>query len=336
MPALQAARSPGFVFLVVATAVLAASWLIATSTAFLVHPTVLGSAIALDIAVVIPAAYWATIVRRRLASARTLIPVIALSILAASALLPTTSTGVLVWARYLLSPAEIGLAAYVVWKVRAVRLLRGASSTDDPLTSIYAATYEIVGNAFAARLIASELAMLFYAVASWRHRPGTPAGVLAFAPARAAILLIVLIPMVVLETVGVHLLLSQWSATAAWVLTGLSGYTVLWLVGDYRALVMRPTLVTGDELVIRIGLRCSLRVPLPLIERAQASDWRGSARSVPGHLNMASPDTPNVLIVLRQPLPAQRLFGLTTIARSVAFRVQDPDALLKALRSRTG
>ncbi|MFM9996934.1 MAG: hypothetical protein ACKVU4_14175 [Phycisphaerales bacterium] len=329
-------QSSGWLFLAFAAALLAACWAITASSVFSSSPSVLGAAVTLDMLFVVPLAYWALVVRPGLAPARTLIPIAALSILAASALVPGPPTGVLAWARYLIAPAEIGLLLYIVWTVRRVLAERGASSVSDPVEVATAALERALGNSFAAGLIASEFAVFYYALASWGRRGHVPPGASGFPPARAATVLAVLAPIVVIETVGVHLLVSRWSVGAAWILTALSAYTVLWVFGDFRAMVLRPTLVTGDEVVVRVGLRCSLRAPLGLIERAASANWRDGERSAPGHLNMAAPDHPNILIEFRAPVTAQRIFGVRTSVRSVGLRLQDPDGILRAIRFRAG
>jgi hypothetical protein len=333
MLAFRLPRSPGWVFLTLAAAVLTTSWAIAASSVFLTSPRVLSTAVALDVLLIIPVAYWALVVRRRLGHARTLIPIVALCILAASAIVPARHAGVLAWARYLITPVEVGLLAYIVYKVRAMLASGCASRAGDPVEAASAALQDALGSLFAARLIASEFAVSYYALASWGRRPHVPEGASGFAPARAATVIAVLVPIVALETMGMHMLISRWSVLAAWILTALSAYTMLWVFADYRAMAMRPTLVTRDEIVIRVGLRCSLRAPLTLVEHAQSTSWRDRGRSLPGHLNMASPDSPNILVAFREPITAQRIFGVTTTIKSVGLRVQDADGMLRALRA---
>jgi len=327
--------SPGWVFLGLAAAMVTACWAIAASSVFVANPGVLSVAVALDVTVIIPAAYWFLVVRCHHAHFRTMIPVVGLCILATSAIVPALHAGVLAWARHLIIPAEIGLLVYIALKVRAVLASRDGSNWQDPVEAATAALQRALGNAFAARLIASEFAMLYYAV-GWWGRPHVPQGAIAFAPRRSVAALAVFIPIVVIETVGMHLLVSMWSMTAAWILTALSAYTMLWVIGDYRAMAMRPSFASGDEIVIRIGLRCSLHGRLSQIEWVRSADWRDEARFQRGHLNMASPDSPNILVVFREPMTAQRFFGMQKVVRSVALRVQDPDDMMRALEAQMG
>jgi hypothetical protein len=326
-------QHPRWVFFGTAVTVLTVSWAVAASSIFLMNPRVLSIAVTLDVAVMIPAAYWFLVVRCRHAHLLTMIPIIGLCILAVAAIVPSGHAGILVLAQHLIAPAEIGLLVYIAYKLRAVLLWRDGSLSNDPVEAATAALQRALGNAFAARLIASEFAMLYYAVGCW-GRPPSPDGAFAFAPTRSVGLLAVLVPIVVLETVGVHMLVSMWSMTAAWILTALSAYTMLWVFGDYRAMAKRPSFVKRDEVVIRVGLRCSLRARLAQIELVRTAGWRDEGRSRRGHLNMASPDSPNILVIFREPITVQRIFGMQTTVRTIALRVQDPDGMMRALSYR--
>ena len=327
-------QSSGWVFLAFAAAVLATCWAITASTAFRLSPAVLAAAITFDLLFVLPLAYWMLVVRPGVAPARTLVPIAALSILGATALVPGPPTRVLAVARYLIAPAEIGLLLYIVWTIRKVLAERGASGMADPVEAATAALERALGNSFAAGLIASEFAVFDYALASWGRRGHVPRGASGFPPARAATVLTVVVAIVLIETVGVHLLVSRWSVGAAWVLTALSAYSVLWVIGDFRAMELRPTLIMGDDVVFRVGLRCSMRVPLRMIEWAGPVNWRDGVLAAPGHLNMAAPEQPNIRIEFREPVIARRIFGVRTSVRSVGLRLEDPDGFLRLVQSR--
>jgi len=73
---------------------------------------------------------------------------------------------------------------------------------------------------------------------------------------------------ILVETVAVHMLVRQASPISAWILTGLSCYALLWLVGDFRALRSRLTVVAGGSLRFRMGLRWELDVSLSDIDSA--------------------------------------------------------------------
>jgi hypothetical protein len=53
---------------------------------------------------------------------------------------------------------------------------------------------------------------------------------------------------------------TTWSTLAAWIFTMGNVYGALWLIADYRPTVLRPILVSDDGVLIRAGLRGSVRV----------------------------------------------------------------------------
>ena len=69
----------------------------------------------------------------------------------------------------------------------------------------------------------------------------------------------------VAETIALHFLVARWSEVAAWVLTGVSVYGAVWLVGDYRACVARRIEVTEESLRLRLGLRWEAEIPYSAI-----------------------------------------------------------------------
>jgi hypothetical protein len=67
------------------------------------------------------------------------------------------------------------------------------------------------------------------------------------------------------EALPVHLWLARSHPGWAWSLTALAAGTAGWLIADLRALGRRPTLLEDDHLLVRVGSRWTLRVPLAAI-----------------------------------------------------------------------
>ena len=119
------------------------------------------------------------------------------------------------------------------------------------------------------------------------------------------------------ELVGVHLLLSLWSHTAAWVMSAVTVVSVAWLVRWIMSWKRLPHELHRDRLRLHMGSLRHVDVPIASIERitgelsAQLLTQRDTRRLVP----LAYP---NRLIELRSPLPDRRA------TRRIAFRIDDP------------
>jgi hypothetical protein len=69
----------------------------------------------------------------------------------------------------------------------------------------------------------------------------------AFVPVFILAIVCIVALILLVETTVPHLLLQRWSALAAWIFTGLSLYSLLWLTGDYYAIRSRISFVWKIE-----------------------------------------------------------------------------------------
>jgi hypothetical protein len=179
-------------------------------------------------------------------------------------------------------------------------------------------------------VLAGELAVLYYAFAWWA-RPDVPDGTTPFTLYKRSgigdILLFVGLASP-FEILPVHIVLHRWSGTAAWIATSLGLYGALWCIGVVRSLALRPGLIGSDDAIVRIGLLYSLRIPIGSIVRV-------ASVPIPGAVTAPGAREPNVWLEFKEPLEAQRIFGLRTRVRSVALCADDPAALISALHRGT-
>ena len=294
------------------------------------RPDVLAAALAVDLAVLVPLA-WVGVVRSRGWGWGAVVPVVAASGAGAWLVLPAAHRGVLAPLAVALPALELGAVALVV--VGLVRGLRGGASTD-PVARIREATRRVVGENAAGRALAYEIAVARFALGptvreeapgAFAYRRSSGYGALVAGVGVAA----------VLELVGGHVLVRHlWGDGAALVHLALSGYAILWLVGDWRALGARPVRLEAGVLRVRCGLRWSLDVPLGAVEAVY-------------HVGTALPDDrpaldasvtarPQFALDLGRPLEAEGPYGLRKMVTRVALAVDEPERFLEALAAALG
>lgn len=125
----------------------------------------------------------------------------------------------------------------------------------------------------------------------------------------------------VCETVGLHVIVGHWSTVAAWIIMGVSIYSLLWLVGDYHALRLHPILLDPDHLYLRTGLRW--RATLDLAQIAELCVASKQDKRAQGYINMGVWGEPRLVLVLRQPVIVRGLFGLQKQALRIGLTVDD-------------
>ncbi len=275
-----------------------------------------------DLVVVVPLAFYVLVVRPRRWPIVTVAPVLVLSALAASRVLPADRQQTLGVLEVLAIPVEVGLIGWIAWRgAKAVREARLDAATD-PLEQFRRAAFELTRNHRAAAVAASEVAVFFYAIGSWWARPHVPVGTSAFTHHRrsghAGIVLAFLLLLSV-EGFAVHFLLRNWSPVAAWIFTIGTAYGALWLIADYRATVLRPILVSDKDVLLRAGFRCTLQVPLAKIAAVGRTKPPLGKESV----DLTLLGAPTRWLTLSEPMVAEGPYGFRRRVRAVGIQ---PDA----------
>lgn len=224
---------------------------------------------------------------------------------------------------------EAGFVAFVIVRLRRAPV-RGPAS--DPFDLIRQAIPAASIMPAVARLLSGELAILYYALFSWRAKAHVAPGSRAFSIYKRvgqADLLGVLAMASVLEVVPVHLVLRRWNPAAGWIVTAVSIYGAIWLIGLARAFPLRPVLIGPDYLHLRYGLLFDLRVPRGAITCVRRTSDADRIWAIPRKSD------PQVCIELSRPLDGTGLFGLHKSVRCVAITPDDEQTFVEALAELT-
>jgi hypothetical protein len=300
------------------------------------HPRLLADALTLDLIVTVPLVYWFLAVRRAGLPRLSVLPVFVLSV-AGTRLVPGLEAGRLLHGlEWVAVPAELLLLTIVARRAVAMSRALRAGEGGDALESLRRAAIELVEVERAAEVIAYEAAVLWYAVVGG-GRHGMPPSADAFGVRRRSgygPVLVGLFFALVAEAIAVHLLVRRWSVVAAWILTILTAYAALWLIGDFRALGRRSILVTGDELIVRLGLRWTVRVPLDRIRAVRAA--RGQEPPGSDHLRAVILGAERQVVELDSEVVATGLYGIRRRIRSIGLSVDEPERFFCCLERRLG
>ncbi|HEX9163879.1 MAG TPA: hypothetical protein VF980_19375 [Thermoanaerobaculia bacterium] len=324
----NALRRPFPLFALTSAVIAATCIALVRSSLFLRNPDVAAWGATFDLTLSIPLLYYFIVVRSGSARAITIAPVFAIGAAVAGLALPHGYHQMLHDLRFAVAPLEV---VTIVLLVQRVAAMRKAERSGDPFARIEAAAAQIFGTSRAASFVAAELSIVWAALLGWKRQADVPPGARSFTVHQNSgwgAIVAVFIGIIAAESVGLHLIVQMWSRTAAWILTCLDLYGILWLLGDMNALRLRPSLVTDDALRIRYGLRWSVDVPresVAAIRRTTGeSDWKR-----PGVLKVAMIDDPQWMIELREPLVAHGLAGWRKTVTAIAIRPDDDSALLE-------
>jgi hypothetical protein len=293
---------------------------------------VLAWGLTFDLTISLPFVYWFFVVRRGKAQMVSVAPVFIAGTAAASFIIPAAQQTFLSQLKWFVLPlAELSLVTALVMRLRRVAKTR--RDGDDPYERIFSAARTLVGDTRVAEIVASEIAMVYYALFTWRKQPAAVAGRAFTLHERCGwgTILVCIYVLIIAEGIGMHLLLARWSTLAAWIWTTLDLWAMLWLLGDYQGLKLRRSFLSDDALHIRYGLRWHVTVPLASI--ASIDDVVGEWKPQPGVLRVAMLEDPRVIITLDEPVIAKGLAGLRKTIHAIAL-LPDDDETIDALRAR--
>ncbi len=299
------------------------------------HPRALALGVALDLTVVSALLAW-WMLRQELGwGPGALVPLFLASLLSARLALPDDYEAVLRPMQLLAAPVELVVLVWIGLKLRDGRRAWSASgSTLDAGDRVDLAAREVLGAGRLAAVFATELTVLRYALLSWRDSAPSGEDTLTYDRRTSyGAILVALLLVSAAEIPALHLMVSLWSDTAAWLLTGLGAYGVLWIVGDWRACRLRPVRVDGDILRIRFGLRWRVDVPMEHLRQVRAPTGTERSDRSAVDLRLALPGASWQLLELDRPVTAVGMYGLQRQVRTLGLGLDAPERLMTALET---
>ena len=312
----------------VVSAILVSAGALSLSSFAVDNPT-LGTALLLDF-VLTPPLVYAIAVWFGIAPAKGIKWVFAIGALAAFMVLPDSGRWLLNSVVPFVLPAfEIGLVAFVgygLWQA-----LRRRDRDADRYTVIQGQISKAVGTGVFARILGSELAAMVYALRPGPIPDATKAGTFSTHQTSGfRAILGALVGVTMLELVVVHILVHLASPIAAWILTGISMFTLLTVIGHIRALSRRPHLLQDGQLTLRNGLFGTLSVPMGDITLATKID--GYAKTdTPRFAILGEMEAANVHLEFARPVTYHVSHGVHRTMTSLLCHMDDPEAFLLAL-----
>lgn len=300
------------------------------------RPGILTIAVAMDLAIGIPLLYYLLIVRKKFLPLSSMVPVFVLTLLAIRFIVPESEQSFLRFSDFLILAIELSVAVFLLFKLR--RIIRDVRmATRSCLYFIDALRIGIrksLKSDIVAAILASEVSMLYLVFAGWFARFRTSRrGASAYSYHRnSSYLLWALVALVVVETGGVHLVISIWSQTGAWIFTAISAYTILWLVGHFHAARLQPIIVDDRFMYLRTGLIWRAELPLSNIVEVRKrlrSDPEGD-----GYVNVTMMGSPDIAVVLKEAIEIEGLFARKREAKVVGIGLDEPERFLGDLGSR--
>jgi hypothetical protein len=314
-------------FLIAVIALSAAELWVVSSPSFPANSALFGPVVALDLIVGIPLLYYGLVMRPYRLSPLSLPPIVLLSFLLADYILPSANRSYLDLVWLLVPLLELAAIAVFAWKARQVYGRYRQARERDPyfIGALKTSISTTFGNNLAVTLLTLEFSLIFLSLFGWfmKFRPtNSEQRVYTYhRTSRYPMIFGAFLVLIIAETIGFHLLLERWSPLVAWIVTGVSIYSIFWMLGDFTSLRLHPIVLDGETLHLRSGLLWSADLPVSQIADIQTPK-RADAKAR-DYLSFARAGEAKLVLVLDRPLEVSGVFGIKKQPRRIGMFVDN-------------
>lgn len=301
--------------------------LITKSKLFSANPNALSIGITIDLLFTIPMVYLLLIKKRNIPKT-TIVPFFVLGIVVASYIIPKEHQSILDWAKNWVFPLlELGVVTFVIYKVRKalLRLKQHTKLKPDFFSALKETCHEILPKRIAI-LLSIELAVFYYGFIYWKKRVLAKNEFTYHRNSGSIGLLIGLIGIIGIETYVLHILLLKWNTIAAWIVTGLSVYSGIQILGFLKSIIKRPTYIEDNILYLRYGILSEATIVIDNIESIELSSKDIELNAETRKLSpLGNLENHNVIITLKEENILYGLYGIKKSFKQLAFYIDNKE-----------
>jgi hypothetical protein len=312
-------------------------FLITFSSKFKLNKEVLANGILIDLLVVAPVIYLLAI-RKSDVPKLTVTRIFVLGLLFAGIILKSHSNLFLQFIKTWVSPIiEVFAIVFICSKFYSANKKAKEENKNkvDFLMYCRYIMFQVTGNEKFGNMVSSEIAVMYYTFFSTQDKSiDYKTKFTSYKDNGLPLVLGAILIIFFIETTGAHFLISLWSKTFAWILTGLSLYTCIQLFAHIRALKARPTIINADSFEVHNGLAGDAFVMLDNIERIELSNKKPIDRVSISITLLKNTEKHNIVVFLKNPIEVTKVFGIKRRTDSVLFYVDRPKDFLNSINTR--
>ncbi|WP_299110435.1 hypothetical protein [uncultured Winogradskyella sp.] len=310
--------------------------IVSSSSIFTVAPNKLALAITFDLLITGPFIYF-LLIRKTTIPKTTIVPFIILGLVVGSFIIPSENQLYLnLFKIWLLPLIEISVLTYITYNViKAFRLYKvnKTQSSSDFFSILKVTCYDILPKAAVVPFV-TEIAVFYYGFMSWKKRQLNTNEFSYHKESGTIGLLIGIMLLIVVETIAIHFLLAKWNSVIAWIITGLSIYTAIQIIGFSKSILKRPIIIEGDLLYLRFGIMNESIIDTKQIESIVLSTSDIELNNETRKLSfLGNLDSHNIVIKLKEEQTLLGLYGFKKTYKTIAFHVDQKHEFIKTINT---
>ncbi|NAS30198.1 hypothetical protein GTQ40_04370 [Flavobacteriaceae bacterium R38] len=287
-----------------------------------------------DLTLITPLVYLFLIWKKKTPNI-TAIPFFVIGVLLATFLIPSQEQFHLNLIKTYVAPlVPLTVVSIVVYKVyqELISIKADSIKIEDKYLLFKRISKAVVPNARVARVMASEAALIYYSIFSWKSRKVTKDQFTNYKESGVISLLLGLILVIIIETFVLHALLIEWNEIVAWIFTLSSIYVIFQIIGHLKALVRRLSEIKEDRLIFKNGLLGDINIRLDEIEYIEMTTKEVESDKKVAYLTLSKGiDNHNVVIYFNRTQQVEKIYGTVKECEILLLHVDNKDRFVNRI-----
>jgi hypothetical protein len=290
-----------------------------------------------DLIITFPVIYYFLVIRPLKLRKWSIMLVITLCCVVAYVILPEHQRSYIIQLRKLTVFIELGALIYGIRKIGKIRTEYKKLQVEFPdiAYNLYKSLASVFGDGIYVKILASELTVLRFGLLCWKKQKQTSTTIdqyTVYKESNYPLLFGVILFACIVEIMGLHLVLLHYSKTAALIISILSMYGLIFIVGDLSAVLKSPVLVMSNKVLLRTGLRWRVIVDknnIASIEKVKDT-FQPGINCFKGSIMKNSV---NVLFTFKHPVNIERLYRKPVLVDKIVMTIDQADDFITELMS---
>lgn len=303
----------------------------------LIKRDAVATALLVDMVLTFPVAYYFLLVRPLKLRKWSMVFVFTCCCAVAYLVLPVHQKYYVLQLRSLSGMLELGAILYAISKIRKIAAAFQKSEAAFPnfAYNLYQSMAAVLGNGTAIKLLTTELIVLRFGLFCWKKPGRNPKAISSYTVYKESsytTLFGVLLFVLLIEIFAFHLLLLQYSKSAAIMVSLISIYGMIFIISDLSATIKSPVLVLKDQLLLRVGYRWRVMVNrnnIVSIEKIN-DNYQPDKNCFKGGITKNSV---NVLLVFKHPVNVERIYKNPVSVDKIIMSIDNADGFIKSLKA---
>jgi len=251
----------------------------------------------------------------------------------ASFIIPTDYHQLLSKVKYISIPLiEIGIVSMLIYKMSRLGKSLNRTTGDDFYDRLLHACDEVFPNRIG-KILATEIAVIYYLFVPKNKKTKTNLEFTYFKKSGIKLILSTFLFLISIETIVVHLLVSKWNMTLAWVLSIIGIYTMIQVFAIMRSMNKRLINIDyeSNSLKLRYGFGSQTIIPFHSISSIEKTQKYFDRKS---HICLSLfdiLDSKNIVIYLNEEKRLQKIYGIEKQYKSISIFIDEKDVFVSRI-----